>query len=99
MDWRRNNSLKNFFFTCEKCDFKGRLYAENFLEKKMAKALGISHERLERAIRRRGVKFYKSIKPALLFKKDLMHIESGTAVYITDDKLEIIRGFPRSEEP
>ncbi|MDI3483612.1 MAG: putative ATP-dependent ligase [Methanobacteriaceae archaeon] len=95
MDWRRNNSLKNFFFTCEKCDFKGRLYAENFLEKKMAKALGISHERLERAIRRRGVKFYNSIKPALLFKKDLMHIESGTVVYITDDKLEIIRGFPK----
>ena len=95
MDWRRNNSLKNFFFTCEKCAFTGRLYAENFLENKIATALGISPERLERAIRRRGVKFYKSINPALLFKKDLMHIESGTVVYITDDKLEIIRGFPK----
>ncbi len=89
-----NNSLQNFFFTCEKCDFRGRLSTKNFLEKKIASTLGVNHEKLERAIRRRAIKFHKSIKPALLFKKEFMHIESGTVVYLAK-RLEIIRGFPK----
>lgn len=96
IDWRRNNSLNNFFFHCSSCNLESRVVIENFLDKKLQEILEVKAERLNHAIEKGIIKFFdfKGI-PALQFKKDVGKIESGTVIYFKE-KIEVIRGFPKT---
>jgi putative ATP-dependent DNA ligase len=96
IDWRRNNSLNNFFFHCSSCNLESRVVIENFLDKKLQEILGVKAERLNHAIEKGIIKFFdfKGI-PALQFKKDVGKVESGTVIYFKE-KIEVIRGFPKT---
>lgn len=96
IDWRRNNSLNNFFFNCSACDLESRVVIEDFLDKKLEKTLGVKAEKLNHAIEKGIIKFFDfNGTPALQFKKDVSKIESGTVIYFKD-KTEVIRGFPKT---
>ena len=95
IDWRRNNNLTNFFYSCLPCELESHVEIENFLEKKLQKVLGIKSEKLEESIKKGNTKFYFSMGvPTLLFKKETGKLESGTVVYLSDE-IEVIRGFPK----
>jgi putative ATP-dependent DNA ligase len=95
LDWRRNNSLTNFFYTCPQCELSSHICVEDFLEDKLQKKLGIKSEKLENAIQNGNINFFHSLGiPTLQFRKDVGHLESGTLVYLSD-KIEVIRGFPK----
>lgn len=95
VDWRRKNSLINFFYECPECELSSHVVLEDFLEKKVQKILGIKAENLERSIRKGSIKFYQSLDiPTLQFKKDVGPIESGTVVFLSKN-IEVIRGFPK----
>ncbi|MGB9936672.1 MAG: RNA ligase [Methanobacterium sp.] len=96
IDWRRNNSLTNFFFNCSSCNLESRVVIEDFLDRKLQRLLGVKAEKLNHALEKGIVKFFnfKGI-PALQFKKDVGKIESGTLIYFDED-IEIIRGFPKT---
>ncbi|MCK9151469.1 RNA ligase [Methanobacterium alcaliphilum] len=95
VDWRRKNSLINFFYICPECELSSHIISEDFLEKKVQKILGIKSENLEKSIKKGNIKFYKSMDiPTLQFKKDVGHIESGTVVFLSKN-IEVIRGFPK----
>lgn len=96
IDWRRNNSLNNFFFNCSSCDIESRVVIEDFLDKKLEKVLGVKAEKLNQAIEKGIIKFFDfNGTPALQFKKDVGKIESGTVIYFKE-KAEVIRGFPKT---
>jgi putative ATP-dependent DNA ligase len=95
LDWRRNNSLTNFFYSCSTCELNSQISIEDFLEYKLQKILGIKAEKLEEGIKKGNIQFFHSFGiPTLQFRKDVGHIESGTVVYLSD-KIEVIRGFPK----
>ncbi|WP_414470239.1 RNA ligase [Methanobacterium sp. ACI-7] len=96
IDWRRNNSLTNFFLNCSSCDLESRVVIEDFLDKKLQKILGIKAEKINHAIEKGIIKFFdfKGI-PTLQFRKDVGKIEAGTLIYFDND-IEIIRGFPKT---
>jgi putative ATP-dependent DNA ligase len=95
IDWRRNNSLNNFFFNCSSCDLESRVVIEDFLDKKLQQILGIKAEKLNHALETGIIKFFELIgTPALQFKKDVGNIEAGTVIYINEN-IEVIRGFPK----
>ncbi|HML04369.1 MAG TPA: RNA ligase [Methanobacterium sp.] len=96
IDWRRNNSLNNFFFNCSSCDIESRVVIEDFLDKKLEKILEVKAEKLNHAIEKGIIKFFDfNGTPALQFKKEVGKIESGTVIYFKD-KTEVIRGFPKT---
>ncbi len=96
IDWRRNNSLNNFFFNCSSCDLESRVIIEDFLDKKLQKILNVKAEKLNQAIEKGIIKFFEFHgSPALQFKKGVGHIEDGTVIYFRD-KIEVIRGFPKT---
>lgn len=96
IDWRRNNSLNNFFFNCSSCDLESRIVIEDFLDKKLQKILGVKAEKLNHAIEKGIIKFFEFHGvPALQFKKDVGPIEAGTVIYFKNNP-EIIRGFPKT---
>lgn len=96
IDWRRNNSLNNFFFNCSSCDLESRVVIEDFLDKKLQKILGVKAEKLNHAIEKGIIKFFDFHgTPALQFKKDVGKLEAGTTIYFKDD-VEVIRGFPKT---
>jgi len=95
LDWRRDNSLTNFFYNCPQCELSSHISIEDFLEEKIEKKLGIKADKLETAIKRGNINFFHSLGiPTLQFRKDVGHMESGTLVYLSD-QLEVIRGFPK----
>jgi putative ATP-dependent DNA ligase len=95
IDWRRNNSLNNFFFHCSDCDIESRVVIEDFLDKKLQKILNVKADKLDHAIKRGIIKFFEFHGfPAMQFKKDVGILETGTAIYFRD-KIEVIRGFPK----
>jgi putative ATP-dependent DNA ligase len=95
IDWRRNNSLNNFFFHCSTCDLESRVVIEDFLDKKLQKILGVKADKLDHAINKGIIKFFEFHGfPAMQFKKDVGVIETGTVIYFRD-KIEVIRGFPK----
>lgn len=60
-----------------------------------AEALEIEPWRLKGAIERRNALLIEDFTPSyLLFKKELRHIEKGTAVFFGDE-LRVVRGFPK----
>ena len=96
IDWRRNNSLTNFFFHCSSCDLESRVVIEDFLDKKLQEILNVKAEKLNSAIEKGIIKFFEFHGfPALQFKKGVGTIEDGTVIYFRD-KIEIIRGFPKT---
>lgn len=96
IDWRRNNSLNNFFFNCSSCDLESMVVIEDFLDKKLQEILGVKAERLNQAIEKGIIKFFDfKGTPALQFKKDVGKVESGTIIYFKE-KIEVIRGFPKT---
>lgn len=96
IDWRRNNSLTNFFFHCSSCDLESRVIIEDFLDKKLQKILNVKAEKLNNAIEKGIIKFFEFHGfPALQFKKGVGNIEDGTVIYFRD-KVEVIRGFPKT---
>ncbi len=95
IDWRRNNTLTNFFFNCSSCDLESKTVIEDFLDKKLQKILNIKSEKLNDAIEKGIIKFFEfHTRPALQFRKGIGRIEDGTTIYFRD-KIEIIRGFPK----
>ncbi len=95
IDWRRNNSLTNFFFNCSSCDLELRVVIEDFLDKKLQNILNVKAEKLNEAIEKGIIKFFEFHgHPALQFKKGIGKIEDGTLIYFRD-KIEVIRGFPK----
>ena len=95
IDWRRNNSLTNFFFHCSTCDLESKVVIENFLDKKLHQILHVKAEKLDHAIKTGIIKFFEFHGfPAMQFKKDIGTIETGTVIYFRD-KIEVIRGFPK----
>ena len=95
IDWRRNNSLNNFFFNCSSCNLESRVVIEDFLDKKLQQILGVKAEKLNHALETGIIKFFEFQGiPALQFKKDVGNIEAGTVIYINDN-IEVIRGFPK----
>ena len=60
IDWRRNNTLTNFFYSCLPCELESQVEIENFLEKKLQKVLGIKSEKLEESIKKGNTKFSRS---------------------------------------
>lgn len=95
IDWRRNNSLTNFFFNCSYCDLESKTVIEDFLDKKLQKILNVKSEKLNEAIEKGIIKFFEFHgHPALQFRKGLGKIEDGTVIYFRD-KIEVIRGFPK----
>ncbi len=95
IDWRRNNSLNNFFFHCSTCDLESRVVIEDFLDKKLQEILGVKADKLDHAIKKGIIKFFEFHgSPAMQFKKDVGIIETGTVVYFRD-RIEVIRGFPK----
>lgn len=96
IDWRRNNSLNNFFFNCSSCDLETRITVEDFLDKELQKILNIKAEKLNDAIKKGIIKFFEFHGyPALQFRKGVSKIEDGTTIYLRD-KTEVIRGFPKT---
>jgi len=95
VDWRRNNTLTNFFYFCPNCELESQIEVEDYLEKKIEELLGIKSEKLEESIKKGNTKFFISMGiPTLLFKKETGKLESGTVVYFSDG-FEVIRGFPK----
>jgi len=95
IDWRRNNTLTNFFFNCSSCDLESRIVIEDFLDKKLQNILNIKAEKLNDAIEKGIIKFFEfHSHPALQFKKGIGKIEDGSIIYFRD-KIEVIRGFPK----
>jgi putative ATP-dependent DNA ligase len=95
IDWRRNNSLNNFFFHCSDCDIESRVVIEDFLDKKLQEILDVKADKLDHAIKRGIIKFFEFHGfPAMQFKKDVGILETGTVIYFRD-KIEVIRGFPK----
>lgn len=95
IDWRRNNSLNNFFFHCSSCDLESRVVIEDFLDKKLQKILDVKAEKLDHAVKKGIIKFFEFHGfPAMQFKKDVGIIETGTVIYFRD-RIEVIRGFPK----
>ena len=95
IDWRRNNSLTNFFFRCSSCDLESKIVIEDFLDKKLHELLNVKVEKLNHAIKTGIIKFFEFHRhPAMQFKKDVGTIETGTVIYFRE-KIEIIRGFPK----
>ena len=95
VDWRRNNTLTNFFYFCPNCELESQIEVEDFLEKKIEELLGIKSEKLEESIKKGNTKFFISMGiPTLLFKKETGKLESGTVIYFSDG-FEVIRGFPK----
>lgn len=96
IDWRRNNSLNNFFFNCKSCDLESKVIVEDFLDKELQKILGVKAEKLNHALETGIIKFFNfNGIPALQFKKDVSNVEAGTVVYL-EDEIQIIRGFPKT---
>ncbi len=96
VDWRRNNSLNNFFFHCSTCDLESRIVIEDFLDKKLQKILGVKAEKLNQAIEKGIIKFFDfNGTPSLQFKKSVGKIEDGTVIYFKNN-VEVIRGFPKT---
>lgn len=95
VDWRRNNTLTHFFYSCPSCELESQIEVEDFLEKKIQEILGIKSEKLEESIKKGNTKFFISMGiPTLLFKKETGELESGTVIYLADE-IEVIRGFPK----
>lgn len=95
VDWRRNNTLTHFFYSCPSCELESQIEVEDFLEKKIQEILGIKSEKLEESIKKGNTKFFISMGiPTLLFKKETGNLESGTVIYLSDE-IEVIRGFPK----
>jgi RNA ligase, Pab1020 family len=95
IDWRRNNSLTNFFFRCSTCDLESKIVIEDFLDKKLHELLNVKVEKLDHAVKTGVIKFFEFHGfPAMQFKKDVGMIETGTVIYFRN-KIEIIRGFPK----
>ncbi len=95
VDWRRNNTLTHFFYSCPSCELESQIEVEDFLEKKIQQILGIKSEKLEESIKKGNTKFFISMGiPTLLFKKETGNLESGTVIYLSDE-IEVIRGFPK----
>jgi len=95
IDWRRDNSLTNFFFNCSSCDIESRITIENFLDNELQKILNVKAEKLNDAIKKGIIKFFEFHgHPALQFRKGIGKIEDGTVIYFRD-KIEVIRGFPK----
>ncbi|MDP3034091.1 MAG: RNA ligase [Methanobacteriaceae archaeon] len=95
VDWRRNNTLTHFFYSCPSCELESQIEVEDFLEKKIQEILGIKSEKLEESIKKGNTKFFISMGiPTLLFKKETGELESGTVIYLSDE-IEVIRGFPK----
>ena len=95
VDWRRNNTLTHFFYSCPSCELESQIEVEDFLEKKIQEILGIKSEKLEESIKKGNTKFFISMGiPTLLFKKETGELESGTIIYLSDE-IEVIRGFPK----
>lgn len=95
IDWRRNNSLTNFFFHCSSCDLESKIVIEDFLDKKLHKLLNVKVDKLDHAIKTGIVKFFEFHGfPAMQFKKDVGVMETGTVIYFRN-KIEVIRGFPK----
>lgn len=95
VDWRRNNTLTHFFYSCPSCELESQIEVEDFLEKKIEEILGIKSEKIEESIKKGNTKFFISMGiPTLLFKKETGKLESGTVIYFTDG-FEVIRGFPK----
>ncbi len=62
---------------------------------KAAEALEIEPWRIKGAIERRNALLIEDFNPPyLLFKKELRHVEKGTAVFFGDE-LTVVRGFPK----
>lgn len=96
IDWRRNNSLNNFFFNCSTCDLESRVVIEDFLDRTLQKTLGIKAEKLNQAVEKGIIKFFSfNGTPTLQFKKNVGKIEDGTVIYFKDN-IEVIRGFPKT---
>jgi putative ATP-dependent DNA ligase len=69
---------------------------EDFLDKKLQEILNVKAEKLNSAIEKGIIKFFEFHGfPALQFKKGVGTIEDGTVIYFRD-KIEIIRGFPKT---
>lgn len=95
IDWRRNNTLTNFFFHCSACDLESKIVIEDFLDKKLYKLLNVKVDKLDHAVKTGIIKFFEFHGfPAMQFKKDVGVMETGTVIYFRD-KIEIIRGFPK----
>lgn len=95
IDWRRNNTLNNFFFHCSSCDLESKVIIEDFLDKKLQEILDVKADKLDHAIKKGIINFFEFHGyPAMQFKKDVGVIETGTVVYFRD-KVEVIRGFPK----
>ena len=95
IDWRRNNSLTNFFFHCSTCDLESKVVIEDFLDKKLHELLNVKADKLDHAVKTGIIKFFEFHGfPAMQFKKDVGVIETGTVIYFRD-KIELIRGFPK----
>lgn len=95
INWRRNNSLNNFFFNCSSCNLDSHVIVEDFLDKKLQKILNVKAEKLNQAINKGIIKFFQFHgTPALQFKKDVGKIEAGTVIYFKAN-IEVIRGFPK----
>lgn len=96
IDWRRNNSLTNFFFNCSTCDLESRVVIEDFLDKNLQKILRIKAEKLNQALDKGIIKFFSfNGTPTLQFKKNVGKIEDGTVIYFKNN-VEVIRGFPKT---
>ena len=96
IDWRRNNSLNDFFFNCSSCDLESHVIIEDFLDKKLEKILGVKADKLNNAIEKGIIKFFDfNGTPALQFKKNVGKIEDGTVIYFKEI-MEVIRGFPKT---
>lgn len=95
IDWRRNNTINNFFFRCSSCDLESRVVIEDFLDKTLQEILNVKADKLDNAIKKGIIKFFEFHGfPAMQFKKDVGVIETGTVIYFRD-KIEVIRGFPK----
>ncbi len=95
LDWKKDNSLTNFFYFCPECDLRSRISIENFLDEQLHQLLGIKAHKLEEGIKKGNIKFYHSLDiPKLQFKKSMGKMEEGTVIYLSN-AIEVIRGFPK----
>ncbi len=95
INWKRRNSLTNFFYGCPSCGFEAEISVRDFIGKKLQKILKVRASKLNEAVKRGTIKFHEVYgSPALQFKKDVGNIESGTFIYF-GEKIEVIRGFPK----
>ncbi|MBM4241291.1 MAG: RNA ligase [Euryarchaeota archaeon] len=95
IDWKRTNSLTNFFYDCPSCDLRSEIFLGDFIDKKLQKISAVKANKLDQAVRKGTVKFHEVHGfPALQFRKDVGKIESGTVIYFGKN-IEVIRGFPK----